>query len=157
MPWKVSIYQHVQTLHQFANTIVDERRRQIMQTRKNNQDLLSRFMVSHNEKGELLNNQELRDIILNFIIAGRDTTAQSLSWTFYMILLNPHVEETLLYEINRTISDDLIEKPELLYDAVKHMKYAHAMYVKTIEKEVSSPVLILIVFLDFLKHCDCIQ
>jgi cytochrome P450 len=31
---------------------------------------------AHNEHDELLGNKELRDVVLNFIIAGRDTTGK---------------------------------------------------------------------------------
>ena len=42
-------------------------------------DLLSLF-IDHNPK---ITDVELRDITVNFIIAGKDTTAQMLSWFFY--------------------------------------------------------------------------
>jgi cytochrome P450 len=91
------------------------------------QDLLSRFMNAHNEHDELLNNKELRDIVLNFVIAGRDTTAQALSWTFYMLLLHPRIEKKLLEEVYANIPDDLVNEPAALFEAIKSMTYAHAM------------------------------
>ena len=33
-----------------------------------------------------ITNQELIDVVLNFIIAGRDTTAAALSWTMYELV-----------------------------------------------------------------------
>lgn len=96
---------------------------------KTHRDLLSRFMNATNEHGEPLNNKELRDIVLNFVIAGRDTTAQALSWTFYNLLLHPRVEKKLLEEIQLNITDDLMDNPVALYDAIKKMNYAHAVYV----------------------------
>lgn len=128
-PWRTPISQHIDILHEFANDIVNKRRQQANSGEINSNDLLCRFMETRNEKGELLSNQELRDMVLNFMIAGRDTTAQSLSWIFYMLTTNPHVEKKLLKEIDQTLSDDLIKEPELLYDAIKSMVYAHAMYV----------------------------
>lgn len=38
-------------------------------------DLLSRFILFAKEKGETLTNTYLRDLTINFVIAGRDTTA----------------------------------------------------------------------------------
>lgn len=35
----------------------------------------------------------LRDIILNFVIAGRDTTAQTLTWATYLISQHSDVED----------------------------------------------------------------
>ncbi|KAJ3081317.1 hypothetical protein HK102_002432 [Quaeritorhiza haematococci] len=42
----------------------------------------------------------LCDEVINAMIAGRDTTAQALSWTFYLLDQNPRVEERLLKEID---------------------------------------------------------
>lgn len=84
-------------------------------------------MDAHNEHDEPLSNKELRDIVLNFVIAGRDTTAQALSWTFYMLLLHPRVESKLLKEVLENITDDVADDPVALYEAIKNMTYAHAV------------------------------
>jgi len=36
--------------------------------------------------------KDLRDIVMNFIIAGRDTTAVTMTWTCYMLATHPDVE-----------------------------------------------------------------
>ena len=36
--------------------------------------------------------EELRDVIMNFLIAGRDTTAGALTWMFHELHKNPGVE-----------------------------------------------------------------
>lgn len=41
----------------------------------------------------------LRDIIFSFIIAGRDTTASTLSWLFYELLTKPDIVNELMIEI----------------------------------------------------------
>ena len=55
-------------------------------------DLISRFLTN-NAKQHLkddgtppMTNTELRDIVLNFMIAGRDTTACALTWCMYVVL-----------------------------------------------------------------------
>lgn len=50
---------------------------------KGGQDLLELFMNQGFKRDELL------PVVLNFLIAGRDTTAQSLAWLFYEFYLNP--------------------------------------------------------------------
>lgn len=45
----------------------------------------------HNERLK----KELRDAVVNFMLAGRDTTAQTLTWFFYCLLRNPRVEFAL--------------------------------------------------------------
>lgn len=58
-------------------------------------DLISRFLAAD----ENTSNQELRDIVLNFIIAGRDTTAATLSWCMYELLKHPKLMDRAVAEI----------------------------------------------------------
>lgn len=126
-PWKKSIPQHLATVENFAHEVIRNRRKEIEAGETNHRDLLSRFMKTHNERDELLSDQELRDVVLNFVIAGRDTTAQALSWTFYMLLLHPRIEQKLLDEVKLNIEDNLMDEPVALYEAIKNMTYAHAV------------------------------
>ncbi|KAI9009909.1 cytochrome P450 [Phycomyces nitens] len=105
-PWKKTIPQHVETINNFASDVIKNKRDQLAKGEEHG-DLLSRFMKCRNEHGNLLDDTELRDTILNFVIAGRDTTAQSLSWTFYNLMQNPDVEERLLREIELNITDSM--------------------------------------------------
>lgn len=60
---------------------------------------LGLFMADAQAKGEELSEDFLRDLVLNFLIAGRDTTAQALSWTIYCLCKNPAVEAKARKEI----------------------------------------------------------
>lgn len=126
-PWKKTITQHLKTVDEFAYSVINKRREELARGETHHRDLLSRFMDAHNENDELLSDKELRDIVLNFIIAGRDTTAQALSWTFYMLLMHPRIEKKLLEEIKANVSDDLASRPAELYEVIKGMTYAHAV------------------------------
>jgi len=66
-------------------------------------DLLSMFMSAVTPDGSPLTEQQLVDTVINFIIAGRDTTAQALSWTFYLLLLHPEVQAKLLQEVEQVL------------------------------------------------------
>ncbi|KAK1945923.1 Cytochrome P450 86B1 [Phytophthora citrophthora] len=48
----------------------------------------------------------LRDIVVNFLIAGRDTTAQTLSWFFLNLTKNPQVETAIRNEIVEKLSNE---------------------------------------------------
>ncbi|CAJ2661677.1 unnamed protein product [Trifolium pratense] len=59
-------------------------------------DILSRFI----ELGEdNASDKSLRDVVLNFVIAGRDTTATTLSWAIYMVMTHSNVAEKLHLEL----------------------------------------------------------
>lgn len=61
--------------------------------------LLSVFMNLKDENGEPYSEKFLKDICVNFILAGRDTSSVALSWFFWLIDRNPEVEERILEEI----------------------------------------------------------
>lgn len=122
-PHTPSIRQHLRIIDEFAYRMVAERRAEGAV----HKDLLSRFMNTRNDRGEPLSDKELRDTVLNFIIAGRDTTAQALSWTFYNLMLHPRVERKLLQEIKECIHEEHESDSPALYEAIRKMTYAHAV------------------------------
>lgn len=126
MPWKMSIQDHLNVINNFAADVIATRRKQLDEGLEF-KDLLSRFMNTRDENGDPLSPKALRDIILNFIIAGRDTTAQALSWTFYNLMLHPRVEKKLLEEIEQYVKPEMENDSPALYEAIKEMKYAHAV------------------------------
>ncbi|KAI8139709.1 cytochrome P450 [Fennellomyces sp. T-0311] len=138
-PGSMRFKDHLKVIDDFAYTLIRERREQV----KNGgeyKDLLSRFMAARNPQGELLSDKELRDTVLNFIIAGRDTTAQALSWTFYNLILHPRVEAKLLAEIEQFIPEDekSLDAPEF-YEVIKKMTYAHAVFYEVLRLYPSVP------------------
>eukprot|EP00510_Aplanochytrium_minuta_P000315 CAMPEP_0184022972 /NCGR_PEP_ID=MMETSP0954-20121128/11011_1 /TAXON_ID=627963 /ORGANISM="Aplanochytrium sp, Strain PBS07" /LENGTH=553 /DNA_ID=CAMNT_0026305623 /DNA_START=104 /DNA_END=1762 /DNA_ORIENTATION=+ len=66
-------------------------------------DLMALFTNTkiNNEGG--LDDKTLRDVILNLTIAGRDTTACTLTWMFYILSTHPEVQEKLCEEIDRCL------------------------------------------------------
>ncbi|KAL0076178.1 cytochrome P450 CYP5203 [Phycomyces blakesleeanus] len=138
MPWRRSMNYHLNVVDTFAREVTEKRRVQLAKGEIHT-DLLSRFMSARNTKGDLLNNTELRDIVLNFVIAGRDTTAQALSWTLYMLLCHPRVEQKLLNEINENITDKVMHNSPELYETIKNMTYAHAVFYEVLRLYPSVP------------------
>lgn len=46
-----------------------------------------------------MTDKSLRDVVLNFVIAGRDTTATTLTWGVYMVMTHSRVAEKLYIEL----------------------------------------------------------
>lgn len=61
-------------------------------------DLLALFVQAEDQQH--FTNKYLRDMVLNFVIAGRDTTACALSWMFLVLATHPDVQEKLIAEID---------------------------------------------------------
>jgi cytochrome P450 len=69
----------------------------------------------------------LRDQIIGVLLAGRDTTASALSWTFYELGRHPEVVQKLRDEIISTIGLDRTPS----YTDLKNMKYLQVSLTST--------------------------
>jgi cytochrome P450 len=58
-------------------------------------DVLSLLLQARDEEGAPLTDQELRDELLSLVLAGHETTANSLAWTFERLLRTPHAYDRL--------------------------------------------------------------
>ena len=115
----------------FVRGIIQERRKQDQERDRQgdkaprNKDLLQLFMDLSKE-GDPLSDDMLIDSVLNFVVAGRDTTAQALSWTFYLLhrsSTSPDILERLVKE-----TDDVLAGGLPSYESVKNQKYAEACF-----------------------------
>lgn len=90
----------VKVIDQFAHTVINSKRRVVAEGEEGSlgPDLISRFLDTSVKTGVDITNKELRDIVLNFIIAGRDTTACALSWLFYELSRHPELVPLILAE-----------------------------------------------------------
>ena len=71
----MSVKDHIKVVDGFAYEVIAKRKRELAEGQKF-KDLLSRFMSTRDENGELLDDAALRDVILNFIVAGKNTYQQ---------------------------------------------------------------------------------
>jgi cytochrome P450 len=51
-----------------------------------------------------LNDQELRDEVMTIFLAGHETCANALTWTFYLLALYPEVQERLAEEVEHVLN-----------------------------------------------------
>eukprot|EP00268_Persea_americana_P051241 TRINITY_DN5642_c0_g1_i1.p1 TRINITY_DN5642_c0_g1~~TRINITY_DN5642_c0_g1_i1.p1 ORF type:complete len:552 (-),score=94.69 TRINITY_DN5642_c0_g1_i1:325-1980(-) len=112
---------------------------------KEKDDMLSRFLVLQQQDQENMNDDYLRDIILNFIIAGRDSTATTLSWFFYLLCKNPLVQKTISREVEEATQANntrsIHEFAEALTEeALNKMHYLHAALTETLRLYPAVPV-----------------
>lgn len=76
--------------------------RQTNGTSKHGTDLLSLLMGAMDEDGTQMTPQQLRDETMTLFLAGHETTAQLLAWTWYLLSENPS-DESRLYEELRSV------------------------------------------------------
>ena len=116
---------------------------------------MSRFIELSEDPEGNLTDKSLRDVVLNFVIAGRDTTATTLTWAVYMIMSHDHVAEKLYSELKAFEEGQAreekisllpfdLEDPEsfnrraaqfaglLNYDSLGRLYYLHAVITETL-------------------------
>jgi cytochrome P450 len=66
--------------------------------RRAGEDLLSRLLLAQHEDGTRMGDRLLRDEAMTLYLAGHETIAQTLTWTWYLLSQHRHVEEKLVSE-----------------------------------------------------------
>ena len=86
----------LRTIHGYADRIIWERRERgyAAGLASRDDDFLSRFAASGEHSDE-----SLRDVVTNFLLAGRDTTSSALSWFFWVVSTRPDVEDRIVREV----------------------------------------------------------
>jgi cytochrome P450 len=66
-------------------------------------DLLSLLLDARDESGRGMGDQQVRDEVVNFILAGHETTANNLSWMFQYLSLHPDIRARMYDEVDRLL------------------------------------------------------
>ncbi|MBX3000420.1 MAG: cytochrome P450 [Caldilineaceae bacterium] len=66
-------------------------------------DLLSMLMLATDEEGGGMSDEQVRDELITLLLAGHETTANALNWTFYLLSQHPEVEAKLQAEVDRVL------------------------------------------------------
>jgi cytochrome P450 len=160
--WKY--FAAIRRINQFVSKIISERRATIAaqggKVTADMNDLLSLYLdkgtFQQSEEHEQDNNRDdtylepndstLRDVILNMIIAGRDTTAQALSWAFYRMCIH-NLQDKLRTEIITVLKE--ADEYEVLkgkqgygtisYETLQSMKYLEAFIMEVLRLHPSVP------------------
>ncbi|KAG5043881.1 hypothetical protein AAZX31_03G174100 [Glycine max] len=82
-------------------------------------DLLSRFMRT------ITDDTYLKDIIVSFLLAGRDTVASALTSFFWLLAKHPEVESQILLEAEQVIGSDY-NKDLTSYEELQQLHYLQA-------------------------------
>lgn len=90
----------VRGLNRVVQQIVERRRREDTPRK----DLLSMMLHARDEDdGSQMTDAQLGDEARTFLLAGHETTAISLSWSFYLLATHPQIQATLAEELDRVL------------------------------------------------------
>ncbi len=105
------------SLTKLVAELIDRRRR----TGEEHFDFLSMLMASRDrETDEAMSDKELIDEVLTLIVAGHETTAAALTWTWYLISQHPETQARLHAEADRMSPDRTLG-----LDAAESLEFTH--------------------------------
>jgi len=88
------------TLDSLIYNIIEDRRRR----KESKNDLLSMLLDARDEEsGERMGEKQIRDEVIIIFFAGHETTAQALSWTWYLLSKHTEVERRLHAELDSVL------------------------------------------------------
>jgi cytochrome P450 len=92
--------------HRLAKRIDDVVYRIIAERRANGRDegdLLSMLLAARDEDGSQMTDQQLRDEVMTLFLAGHETTALTLSWSWYLLGKHPDAEKKFHEELDEVL------------------------------------------------------
>ena len=119
-PHNLQARQAVQVLESFVERVIAERIRAPM----SKENLIS--ILIETEGSGLPGGGHpklLRDQMLTFLMAGHETTANGLAWTWYLLSKNPLVGRRIKEEIERTLGDRVPS-----FDDLQHLTYTKMVF-----------------------------
>lgn len=70
---------------------------------KDTGDIVSMLVAARDEEGGRLTTSQIRDHLLTLFIAGHETSANALAWSFYLLAQHPPVTKKLLAELDEQL------------------------------------------------------
>src|SRR5579864_1077476 len=98
-PTMIEVRRSVRHLDETVYGIIERRR----SDGRDSGDLLSMLMHVRDDDGTRMTDRQLRDEVLTFLLAGHETTALALSWTWHLLAQHPEIEEKLRSELDRVL------------------------------------------------------
>jgi cytochrome P450 len=103
LPSTLKFKRSVAQLDKIIYAIIHERRL----ARGPSKDLLEMLLRSQDEEGSRMSDEQLRDEVMTLFLAGHETTANALSWTWYLLAQHPEIEARLFQEISEVLRGKL--------------------------------------------------
>ncbi|PIN09790.1 Cytochrome P450 CYP4/CYP19/CYP26 subfamily [Handroanthus impetiginosus] len=108
----------VTRIHSFINEVVCEtKKKRLIGSLTESSDLLSKLMMLNEKEDEFV-----RDTMISFIMAGRDTTSSAMTWLFYLLSCHSDVEHEVVRELGIVEDDQNFSR----YESLKELRWLKA-------------------------------
>ncbi|KAL4395232.1 hypothetical protein AHAS_Ahas02G0231400 [Arachis hypogaea] len=158
---EATLKKKIKLMDDFVHGVIKARKAQlaVQQEESSNvkEDILSRFLMESKKDPKTMTDKYLRDIIMNFMLAGKDSSANTLTWFFYMLCKNPLLQEKIAQEVRDNVTcysshegeeniDEFVSN--LTDDTIDKMHYLHAALTETLRLYPAVPLDAKICFAD---------
>lgn len=113
-PGNLQLKESVHQLDRLIHKIIKHRKKE----NQDRGDLLSMMIVARDDDGKGMTSTQLRDEVMTLFLAGHETTANALSWTFYLLAQHAKEEKKLVAELKSVLQGrlpSLSDIPQLSY------------------------------------------
>jgi cytochrome P450 len=86
-----------------VNRLITKHREAAARGEPDKGDLLSMLLASKYEDGDAMSDDQVRDEVLTIFLAGYETVANALTWTWYLLSQHPEVEAKLHAELDTVL------------------------------------------------------
>lgn len=112
-----------ETLDRVMYEIIEKRRAE----NEDKGDLISMLLMAQDEEdGSGMSDQQVRDEALTLFLAGHETTANAMTWTFYLLSNNPEKAEKLHQEL-----DEILNGKTPSMEDVPKLKYTESVFAES--------------------------
>ncbi|KAK9063233.1 hypothetical protein SSX86_017103 [Deinandra increscens subsp. villosa] len=136
---EAALKKNIEVIDNFAYELIERKKEQMKNVKddRNKEDILSRFLIESEKNPANLTDQYLRDITLSFVIAGKDSTANTLTWFFYMLCKHKPIQEKVTLEVKEATGAEYTYSInefslKLTEAALDKMHYLHAALTETL-------------------------
>jgi cytochrome P450 len=123
LPGHLRYRKAIRTVERVVSRMISERRENGIEGRR---DFLSRLMAARDDSGAPMSDRLLRDEAVTLLLAGHETTALALSWTWFLLGQHPEADARMATEIAEVASG----RP-LTYEDLPRLKYTESVVMES--------------------------
>jgi cytochrome P450 len=99
-PRNIHFRRALRTLDRAIYTMLAERK----QAGETGSDLLGMLLAARDEEGLPLSDRQIRDELMTMLVAGHETVASALTWTWLLLAQYPQIQDRFYKEIHQSLS-----------------------------------------------------
>ena len=98
----LSVVMRVREVRQLLLDLIQARR---SRTHEQHFDFMSMYLAARDKAGQPFSDEELLDELITLIVAGFETSANTLNWAWYLLSSHPHIEKAVIEEAAQHMPD----------------------------------------------------